>query len=415
MRLTHRITILVAVQISIIAASSAILVHFESQTNLTGNMVNVAGKNRLLTGMVVVNVNHAVFHTTTRDNNVHDSLDDLRENIHFLKSGGIHDGIEISPLPSQFTEEWNDIAVRFAGFESATVGLLQDGPTMHQIEEIETMGNNLVVLSDRLTESLGRYVERLSDQTIYLQMALAMANIATHIVMIALVWRIFNRHAHEMRISERFAAAGRIAATLAHDLRNPLGTINNSAEIIKAGSGHEASRRECTRIKRSVGRISDQIERILECTKDLQLDTDTHSVGQILELSLETVRVPAHIELSLPDHDATVYCDAGKMESVFANILLNAVQAMGKDPGRIAVNVQDGSDETRISFENSGPSIGRKDMPHIFESLYTTKEYGMGLGLAGCKNIVQAHGGTIAARNSPVTFTISLPRKAKLV
>ena len=97
------------------------------------------------------------------------------------------------------------------------------------------------------------------------------------------------------------------------------------------------------------------------------------------------------------------------MEFVFANIILNAVQAIGGSTGRITIGVRGGVAESSVSFENSGPVVGKKNMQRIFEPMFTTKMHGTGLGLTSCRNIVELHSGRITATDGPVTFTIHLP------
>ena len=76
----------------------------------------------------------------------------------------------------------------------------------------------------------------------------------------------------------------------------------------------------------------------------------------------------------------------------------------------IVVQVSEKDDMIKIEIENSGPNIPEKDLDKIFEPLYTTKMEGTGLGLSGCKNIIQLHKGTITVRNNPVKFTIEIPK-----
>ena len=95
---------------------------------------------------------------------------------------------------------------------------------------------------------------------------------------------------------------------------------------------------------------------------------------------------------------------------VFNNILINAIQAIGKQNGEINIKFEEEEEFIAIHFENSGPPIPESILPHIFEPLITTKEIGTGLGLASCKKIIENHGGIIDAKNNPTTFTIRLPK-----
>ncbi len=101
--------------------------YFESQTVLTGNTVNVAGKNRLLTSEVQNELNRVLFHCTAEDAAVFEALDRLEENIHFLKRGGSMSDIEIPPLSPMFDDSWADVAGMFGQYRNAASALLTSG------------------------------------------------------------------------------------------------------------------------------------------------------------------------------------------------------------------------------------------------------------------------------------------------
>ena len=98
------------------------------------------------------------------------------------------------------------------------------------------------------------------------------------------------------------------------------------------------------------------------------------------------------------------------MEIVFGNILLNSIQALGEGGGQIYVRYAKKPDSVIIEMVDSGPGIPQECLAKIFDPLFTTKQKGTGLGLTSSKNIVEQHGGTISAKNTPTTFTIVLPQ-----
>jgi len=122
--------------------------------------------------------------------------------------------------------------------------------------------------------------------------------------------------------------------------------------------------------------------------------------------------VPPGIRVSLPENDAEIRCDPAKVEFVFANLLLNAVQAIGGagGTGSVTVRLSEDASSVVLEFENSGPPIPEGDLRRVFEPMFTTKMQGTGLGLASCRNVVEQHGGSIAARGDPATFTVRLPK-----
>ena len=236
MEFRHKVAVLVALQITLIITSFLIIVYFESRTNLTGNIVNIAGKNRLLASLVQIELNHALFDDDhgQEGERVLDALARLEENIHHLRHGGSINGIEIAPVPLRFDGDLSSIEDRFRQYHDMVTMLVSEKSfTRQNIEDVEQVGTQLVALSDTLTEKLGHDVEKLSAQLILLQVTLGTINVATHVFMIYFVWRIFNQYATEQIKSEKFAAVGRFAAMIAHDMRNPLGTIRNSVDLLR--------------------------------------------------------------------------------------------------------------------------------------------------------------------------------------
>ena len=93
--------------------------------------------------------------------------------------------------------------------------------------------------------------------------------------------------------------------------------------------------------------------------------------------------------------------------------MLNAVQSINSDEGKININSKQNDKEITISFENSGPNIEEENISKIFMPLYTSKLKGTGLGLSSCQNIITQHQGTISVTNNPVTFTIKIPKNLR--
>lgn len=409
--LKHKITILVAAQITLIVASFLILAYLESQTNLTGNAVNTAGINRLLTSTVQMEVNRWLIHNTTQNNEVFYALEDLEDNIYLLKSGGERDDIMIPPLPPELNDDWNEILVEFEQYSAAIIALQsKENLTLQDIDAIDQISASLIILFDSLTGKLGHGVENFSNQMVFLQITLGIINVAAHIFMIFLILRIFSTHAAEQIKIEKFATIGKFASTIAHDMRNPLGTIRNSITLIQNKQTSKTISQEADRINRSIKRMSHQIEGVLNYARAVPLVLKSASVQKILKQSIDSVAIPENIKLDLPENDITIRCDTEKLEFVFANLILNALQAIGNSFGYIKIRLKDEDGIIELEFENSGAQIPKKSISRVFEPLFTTKMQGTGLGLTSCQNIIERHRGTITCRNDPVTFTIRLPK-----
>jgi len=211
---------------------------------------------------------------------------------------------------------------------------------------------------------------------------------------------------------EKLTVIGQLSSNIAHDIRNPLGTIKNAGVIIdkENNNNNEIISRELKRINLSVRRISHQIEEVLNYVRTTPIILKSHSINQTLQEAIDTLDVPPNIVINTTKNDTIIKFDHEKMLIVFVNIILNAIQSIGETNGHITINMHETLSDVTIEFENSGPNISSKDLKRIFDTLFTTKLEGTGLGLFSCKNIVEQHKGDIHATNNPVIFSIRLPK-----
>lgn len=420
-RLTYRITVLVTAQIFLIVTSFLIMIHFESQLNLAGNVVNVAGENRVLTILVRDELRDKLFQEGDQaldESRTLAALDALESNILFLKEGGTSSGIEISPLSPRFEGDWNLIWDMFGQYRAEVLECLSTDNTdatavITDIDTVKYTGDRLVALSDELTDKLSHDVDVLLSNLIHLQVFLGITNVVAHIFLIFLIWRIFSRHTAEMVRMGKITAVGELAVAMAHDMKTPLGVIQNSTSLIRhRGGDSDVVGSTIDRMERAAKKMSHQIDGIMNSVRNVPLVMSPTSVLEMLGRSVTYVDVPDTIRISMPKDDALVTCDPAKMEMVFANLLLNAIQAIGDDYGYVTIRLVDGGTVT-IEFENSGPPIPESYMPSLFEPLFTTKLQGTGLGLVSCRNIMEQHGGSISVSNDPVVFTLRLPKSGQ--
>jgi len=210
--------------------------------------------------------------------------------------------------------------------------------------------------------------------------------------------------------AERLSVIGELSAVLAHDIRNPLSVIKLALEIIKRKTNQKKTQSDFERIDKSIKRIVHQVDQVLNYVKATPLVPNDSTVLTTLKQSLNSLTIPDNISIVIPEEDFDVKWDDTQISVVFTNVILNAIQAIGKDDGNICIRISEENETVIIVMEDTGPDIPEKDLEKIFELLYTTKMEGTGLGLAGCKNIIQSHKGTITVSNNPVTFTITLPK-----
>ncbi|MDE1829856.1 MAG: PAS domain S-box protein [Thaumarchaeota archaeon] len=220
------------------------------------------------------------------------------------------------------------------------------------------------------------------------------------------------REATEQQRIKRISDMGILSARIAHDLKNPLSVIKNSVELMKMRSNLDNKTKvDCERIERAAVRISHQIEEVLEYVWPKPLEFSSASLLEIFDAVISKINVQ-QVTIDLPKVDISIICDVAKLEIVFSNLILNAIQAMN-GTGNIYLKIKDEKKSVRIEIEDIGHGIPDDLLPKIFEPLFTTRQVGTGLGLVSCKSIVEKHGGSIDIKtqiNKGTTFIINLPK-----
>jgi signal transduction histidine kinase len=237
-----------------------------------------------------------------------------------------------------------------------------------------------------------------------------------------------NRHLQEaqaeVRRTERLAALGQLTAGLAHELRNPLGTMKTSAELLQrqVGKENEIAREMAGYIATEVDRTNSLITRFLDFAKPQHLRMEMGDLGELLdgvisrferEKSGAAASVSIHKNYS-PDIPPVTF-DAQLLERVIMNLLSNAAQA-SPPGGMVTVKTQlvetDAGRGVEIAVIDRGSGIDPKNRENIFNPFFTTKSDGVGLGLAIVSKIVDEHGGRIAVESTPgegSVFQVILP------
>ncbi len=220
----------------------------------------------------------------------------------------------------------------------------------------------------------------------------------------------------EMVKRERLAGLGELAATVAHEVRNPLGVIFNattSLSRIVNGSSPEGStlvgivREECERLNQIVGDL-------LDFARPRQLTLARDDLGRVISEVADAVSLAPNVrmEVSVEENLPLISVDRRLMRQALLNVTLNAIQAMPHG-GLLKFRAQLCPDKTDVlvAVADDGPGIAEEDMPRIFEPFFTTKATGAGLGLALVKRIVEDHGGQVTVKSSKMgtTFCFRLP------
>jgi two-component system sensor histidine kinase PilS (NtrC family) len=211
----------------------------------------------------------------------------------------------------------------------------------------------------------------------------------------------------EVRMQDRLAAVGRLAAAIAHEIRNPLTSIAGSVSMLSDAPALSHDERHLLDIvTRESERLNGIITDFLAYSRGKQYRFERVSLVPLLEdtLTLLEHRLTAEgagirIERNLPKSEALVLADGDKLKQVFWNFAENAVRAMKKTGGRLTVSLTERGPDWEMSFADTGPGISPQQSEKIFEPFQSNFEGGTGLGLAIVYQIVQAHEGKVWARS----------------
>jgi two-component system, NtrC family, sensor histidine kinase HydH len=211
----------------------------------------------------------------------------------------------------------------------------------------------------------------------------------------------------ELRRGERLTALGQLTAGLAHELRNPLGTMKTSAELLsrKVSAENEVAREMAGFIASEVDRTNSLITRFLDFARPQHLKLETADMTTLLDSAVARFeREQRNMSVTVfknysPDVPPVCF-DAELMERVVANLLLNAAQA-SPPGGVVTVKTLPAESEVEISVIDRGSGIEPKNLENIFNPFFTTKSEGIGFGLAIVSKIVEEHGGRITVESTP--------------
>ncbi len=227
---------------------------------------------------------------------------------------------------------------------------------------------------------------------------------------------------HELAQSERLAAIGQLTATVSHELRNPLGTLMTSVSVLSRYlHGTEPHvRDELERLQRNVWRCVRIIEDLLEFSRKRETSLRPESLDDWVEQQIMETHVPKRITVRLDLRSgARLHIDGEKLRQAFVNILQNAFHAAqsanertGGGEQEIVVRTRNLERMLALSVSDTGPGISVEIQRRMFEPLFSTKAFGVGLGLPLVKRIAEQHGGSVdvdSEEGKGTTVTILLP------
>ena len=232
----------------------------------------------------------------------------------------------------------------------------------------------------------------------------------------------------QLHQAEKGAVVGRLAAAIAHEIRNPLNYINLTLDHLRSSFAPADPEKRTTfvrltdQLKTEVARINRHITDFLKYSRPSKLELQHLDIRAEAEDALRLVEVRAGecgIETKILQDGPLppVAADRESLRSVFTNLVINAVESIDGDGGNVSIKLSK-QDENSVKVEviDTGRGISPDDISKVFEPYFSTKETGTGLGLAIVKKAIDDHGGTISVaskKGSGTTFTIILPAREK--
>lgn len=224
-----------------------------------------------------------------------------------------------------------------------------------------------------------------------------------------------------LQASEKMAVIGRLAASVAHELNNPLDGVlrfvNLSREQLPEDSP-EAIQRYLGEARNGLLRMAGIVRSLLKFSRNLVVEEEPRRLGDLIQESLtqlEHVLASTSIDVSVElAEERETWIPAGVLQ-VFSNLIKNAFDAMEKTGGLLSIHTEATSDRVQIRFQDTGCGIRKDQIERIFEPFFTTKPFGKGtgLGLSICARILERFDGRISAEPNPeigTTFVVDLPR-----
>jgi len=267
-----------------------------------------------------------------------------------------------------------------------------------------------------LTRSLSHMLKRLDENK---------RELHSHISSLEKANRDLRQAQDEIIRSEKLASVGRLAAGIAHEIGNPIGIILGYLDLLNSGDIAEADKKDfLSRIESEIVRVSRIIRQLLDFSRASSGEPVKTKVHDLLEMTLAMLEPQPMMEgvqttLDLGAQKDTVLADPSQLQQVFLNIIMNAADALAEGKGesgtkQLKIRSEKIQGSVELRFSDNGPGIPEKDLLHVFDPFYTTKEpgKGTGLGLSVSYRIVEGLGGSIRAESKPgdgATIIVSLP------
>jgi len=289
-----------------------------------------------------------------------------------------------------------------------------------EITETETPYRIMVPLGDdvgeivlnvsraRVNERMGRLQRELLTQTV----AVAVLTLTTLVVAFVLVWLLVQRTRRleaKQHDAEELAALGALAANLAHEIRNPLNSINLNLELLDEDLADQEceARNSLVTSRREVGRLAKLVSDFLTYARPSETMMEAVNVSVLLNdvcafLHAEATSMGVHLRLATEIPDVVVVADEGRLRQVILNLVLNAVQSVSDlkaDCRVVELSASLAGSEITIVVTDRGDGIADADLGRVREAFFTKRRGGSGLGLAIAERFAEVHGGRVELEN----------------
>lgn len=216
--------------------------------------------------------------------------------------------------------------------------------------------------------------------------------------------------------NEKLAAIGKLSGSVAHDIRNPLGSISNSIyflSVISKDFNNEQIDKHLRLMGNEIGRVNSIIDDLMDFSREQKPNLAHKNINTLITQLIDRLEPPATVFFTLNLDSELNQCliDEIQIQRVLLNLINNAIQAM-PEGGEIVITSIGRNNEVHIIIQDAGEGINQDKLPYIFEPLFTTKSKGVGLGLSITKTLIEKHQGTIEVQSKlheGTRFTITLP------
>ena len=323
------------------------------------------------------------------------------------------DGREYVSAPFQETEWYLSSDILFDGHRRGTVEVfylkkppeLAEGPFLNEERDL------IHAIARALSEAIERKLAEEATRSAYEQLAEQQRREKEH------VETELEKVRGELVRTTRLAAIGQISASIAHDLRNPLGAASNAVYYLRHGSTKDASKTAeyLGIIDQEIGVANRIIGKLLDMARGRELGKKAVDLGRAVKAVFDAAHGTEQMRcrMALCPDPFLVQADPDQLRLVIGNLLSNTVQAT-RGQGEFIVEASRGPEGDTILFRDTGPGIAPEIRQSVFEPLVTSRRHRTGLGLTICREIVWRHGGTIETidhEEGGAAFEIWLPRQ----